>query len=58
MPVMSKAQAKKRLKEARNKLRAVNYSHTKSGDVHLSQPDSQKLFKMDAEIEKLIKKLS
>lgn len=58
MAVMSKAAARKRLNEARKKLRAVNFATiNKVGDVLLSTSDSQKIFKMDTQIENIIKKL-
>lgn len=58
MAIMSKAAARKRLNEARKKLRAVNFATTnRVGDVLLSTTDSQKLFKMDSQIESIIKKL-
>jgi len=58
MAIMTKAAARKRLNEARNKLRAVNFATTnRVGDVLLSTADSQKIFKMDAQIENIIKKL-
>jgi len=58
MPIMSKTVARKRLNEARAKLRAVNYATTnRLGDVLLSSADSQKIFKMDTQIENIIKKL-
>jgi hypothetical protein len=55
---MTKAAARKRLNEARNKLRAVNFSTiNKAGDFLLSTTDSKKIFNMDSQIEALIKKL-
>ena len=58
MAIMTKAAARKRLNEARNKLRAVKFATTnRVGDVLLSTADSQKIFKMDAQIENIIKKL-
>jgi len=58
MAIMSKAVARKRLNEARKKLRAVNYATiNRMGDVLLSNADSQKIFKMDSQIENIIKKL-
>jgi hypothetical protein len=55
---MTKAAARKRLNEARNKLRAVNFSTiNKAGDFLLSTTDSKKIFNMDSQIEALIKKV-